>query len=305
MTDAHDLIRRGDAVKSLRDWQDSLNKQGMSDTAITIGMAADLVAALPSVGVTVKPLEWFEVEKSRFGGKYTADGYTIRYIEGLWLLDFAGETKNEWRFPNLDAAKAAAQADYAARVLAALDVLDVQPAPDAAQVRAKADYLAMLRKEHAEWSQAQFGDVSAIGPAKHLAKEAIEVAADPTDAIEHADCWMLLWDMQRRAGITDDQLAEAIKTKLAINKARIWPEPKEGEAREHDRALITPPAPSPDVAALESAILDCVIQGSVWSAPSGTPTSDEWRRGVTDARRDIYSAVQDAFAAALARKGGA
>ena len=69
----------------------------------------------------VKPLSWFEVEKSRLGGKYTADGYTIRYIEGLWLLDFAGTSKSAWRFTDLEAAKAAAQADYEARILAALE----------------------------------------------------------------------------------------------------------------------------------------------------------------------------------------
>ena len=78
--------------------------------------------------VKVKPLVWFEVAKSRYGGKYTADGYTIRYIEGLWLLDFAGQSKAIWRFPTIEAAKAAAQTDYEARILAA-----IQPDPDARQ----------------------------------------------------------------------------------------------------------------------------------------------------------------------------
>ena len=67
----------------------------------------------------VKPLSWFEVEKSRLGGKYTADGYTIRYVEGLWLLDFAGGSKSKWRFIDLEAAEAAAQADYTRRIVAA------------------------------------------------------------------------------------------------------------------------------------------------------------------------------------------
>lgn len=80
----------------------------------------------------IKPLVWFEVEKSRLGGKYKSDGYTIRYIEGFWLMDFAGEGKLSWRFPSLDAAKAAAQANYTARILSALD-------PDAiAKIRADA-----------------------------------------------------------------------------------------------------------------------------------------------------------------------
>lgn len=100
----------------------------------------------------------------------------------------------------------------------------------------EADELRALRQEHAEWSQRQFGDVSAIGPAKHLAKEAMEVAAAPHDAIAHADCWMLLWDMQRRAHISDTDMISAIRRKLAINKARDWPAPQEGEAREHTKA---------------------------------------------------------------------
>lgn len=107
-----------------------------------------------------------------------------------------------------------------------------------------ADDLVDLRRQHADWSAKQFGDVSAVGPAKHLAKEALEVASAPSDPIEHADCWMLLWDMQRRAGISDAVLASAIREKLAINKARSWPAAKEGEAREHlpDHA----DAPAPD-----------------------------------------------------------
>ena len=80
---------------------------------------ADLERQLAEVR-EVKPLEWFEVEKSRHGGKYTADGYTIRYIEGLWLLDFAGQSRSDWRFTTLAAAKLAAQADYTTRILSAL-----------------------------------------------------------------------------------------------------------------------------------------------------------------------------------------
>lgn len=96
--------------------------------------------------------------------------------------------------------------------------------------------LQALRARHAAWSAATFGNVSAVGPAKHLAKEALEVAAAPHDPIEHGDCQMLLWDMQRRAGISDDQIADAIDTKMSINESRIWPAPMEGEAREHDRS---------------------------------------------------------------------
>lgn len=101
---------------------------------------------------------------------------------------------------------------------------------------AEAERRASIRDEHAAWSQASFGDVSAVGPAKHLSKEALEVAADPTDIMEHVDCQFLLWDMQRRASFTDAQITEAMKAKMPILKARKYPPPKEGEAREHDRS---------------------------------------------------------------------
>jgi hypothetical protein len=84
---------------------------------------AELAAARAARTVKVKPLVWVEAQlPSRGGGKYTADAYTIRKIEGLWLLDFAGTGRAEWRFTTLDAAKAAAQADYEARILAALEM---------------------------------------------------------------------------------------------------------------------------------------------------------------------------------------
>lgn len=90
-----------------------------------------------------------------------------------------------------------------------------------------------IRREHAEWSDATFGDVGPIGPLKHLSKEALETAAEPGDLSEWADMQFLLWDAQRRAGITDEQIALAMVEKLAVNKKREWPEPKDGEPRLH------------------------------------------------------------------------
>lgn len=90
-----------------------------------------------------------------------------------------------------------------------------------------------VRRDHAEWSQATFGNVGPVGPLKHLSKEALEAVAEPDDLSEWADMQFLLWDAQRRAGITDAQITQAMVEKLAINKARQWPEPKDGEARPH------------------------------------------------------------------------
>jgi len=91
----------------------------------------------------------------------------------------------------------------------------------------------LIRRRHAEWSEKTFGNVGPIGPLKHLSKEALEAAADPGDLSEWADMQFLLWDAQRRAGITDEQITEALEEKLKVNMTRHWPEPKDGEPRLH------------------------------------------------------------------------
>lgn len=90
-----------------------------------------------------------------------------------------------------------------------------------------------VRSEHAKWSDETFGDVGPIGPLKHLAKEAIEAAQCPGDLHEWADMYFLLYDAQRRAGISDEDITAAMIEKLEINKRRSWPEPNDGEPRHH------------------------------------------------------------------------
>lgn len=94
----------------------------------------------------------------------------------------------------------------------------------------------LIRQRHAEWSQATFGDVGPVGPLKHLSKEALEAAAEPDDLSEWADMQFLLWDAQRRAGISDGEITAAMEEKLNVNMARQWPEPKDGEPRMHIKA---------------------------------------------------------------------
>ena len=98
----------------------------------------------------------------------------------------------------------------------------------------------LIRQRHAEWSDATFGNVGPVGPLKHLSKEALEAAAEPDDLSEWADMQLLLWDAQRRAGISDGEITAAMEEKLEINKARQWPEPKDGEPRQH---IKEPPYP--------------------------------------------------------------
>lgn len=94
----------------------------------------------------------------------------------------------------------------------------------------------LIRQRHAEWSQATFGGVGPVGPLKHLSKEALEAAEEPDDLSEWADMQFLLWDAQRRAGITDEEITAALEEKLKVNMARQWPEPKDGEPRMHIKA---------------------------------------------------------------------
>ncbi|EJK1696157.1 DUF550 domain-containing protein, partial [Escherichia coli] len=47
------------------------------------------------------------------------------------------------------------------------------------------------------------------------------------------DMHFLLWDAQRRAGISDAEITAAMEDKLKINMERQWPEPKDGEPRLH------------------------------------------------------------------------
>ncbi len=108
-----------------------------------------------------------------------------------------------------------------------------QPAPERERIR----------REHAEWSDATFGNVGHVGPLKHLSKEALEAAADPSDPLEWADMQFLLWDAQRRMGISDEFITRAMIEKLEINKSRQWPEPKDGEPRLHIKEQPTPVVP--------------------------------------------------------------
>lgn len=102
-----------------------------------------------------------------------------------------------------------------------------------------------IRREHAEWSDATFGNVGPVGPLKHLSKEALEAAAAPDDLLEWADMQFLLWDAQRRMGLSDEFITRAMIEKLEINKKRQWPEPKDGEPRLHINTQSAQPVSEP------------------------------------------------------------
>lgn len=164
-----------------------------------------------------------------------------------------------------------------------------------------------IRREHAEWSDKTFGDVGPIGPLKHLSKEALEAAADPSDPLEWADMQFLLWDAQRRMGISDEFVTRAMIEKLEINKSRQWPEPKDGEPRLHIKeqpAPVVPPAIEPDYEVIKSILptanpdeYACTIAADMWSSCRATmlqgsqPVSDrdELPYAQVKAAADLYA----------------
>lgn len=104
-----------------------------SDEQVSAVVTAAL-AAMPAQGVRVKPLEWEDKPGLSFA-KTSIGTYFIRERHGYWKLelDDAVITASDTAivFPSLRAAKAAAQADYEARIMAALE-----PAPAGGDVAA-------------------------------------------------------------------------------------------------------------------------------------------------------------------------
>lgn len=167
-----------------------------------------------------------------------------------------------------------------------------QPAKDREQVRS----------EHAEWSQATFGNVGPVGPLKHLSKEALEAAEQPGDLSEWADMQFLLWDAQRRAGITDEQITQAMIEKLAINKARQWPEPKDGEPRLHIKEQPAPVVQCPYPCGWD-ALNKLAIQDAAFVAlalVAGEPATESIRQAAITNSDRLLKVISACRAATLA-----
>lgn len=115
----NDLIRRGDALEICTDYGFSRADE-----------CRDAIAALPSVTVGVKPLVWDDRDYDWCWWSEDGD-YRVR-LDGAFHCDKHGVTMSS--HTSLEAAKAAAQADYEARILDALTPTSVdasQPADPA------------------------------------------------------------------------------------------------------------------------------------------------------------------------------
>lgn len=82
---------------------------------------AEIGELLARVGVAVRPLEWVT---DHIGGGLMAGEYRVR--AGLWTRGYfwvRGEDDPHTGYVELDDAKAAAQADYEARIISSLRVM--------------------------------------------------------------------------------------------------------------------------------------------------------------------------------------
>ena len=97
----------------------------------------------------------------------------------------------------------------------------------------------MLANDQRKWSERTFGSDQERGPLgalKHLEKEAREAqqaVGTPEIRMELADCFLLLIDASRRAGVDMEDLIDAAREKHAINRMRKWPKPMDDEPVEH------------------------------------------------------------------------
>lgn len=96
--------------------------------------------------------------------------------------------------------------------------------------------LQKFQNDITEWANTTFGNnrqpSSVIA---HLAKEVIELSEQPYDIEEYADCFILLLNASKLAGVNVQQLLEAAESKMEINRHRKWGKPDENGVVEHLR----------------------------------------------------------------------
>ncbi len=82
-----------------------------------------------------------------------------------------------------------------------------------------------LLEEIAKWQDETFPDATVGSKIHHLIQEIRELFEDQDSEEEYVDCFLLLWGAWAKSGRTYEQLIEAIKSKMKINKSRKWGKP--------------------------------------------------------------------------------
>lgn len=221
---------------------------------------AEELARIALVSLTAEPVAWRLVDSpessvtvtdnEKMAAIWKRNGRNVQplYSTAHGSADAVGMVVSEGRQPSAH--------NPDSRIFEVLVESGYEPVPgDKLYAAPPASEREQIRREHAEWSDKTFGNVGPVGPLKHLSKEALEAAEQPGDLSEWADMQLLLWDAQRRAGITDEQITQAMVEKLAVNKQREWPEPKDGEPRLHIKEQPAPVVPDDGRAEFEAWML--------------------------------------------------
>lgn len=199
----------------------------------------DVSAAPHLAAVQVKKLELNEYEDEqgnpdRWDAEASSFGvfYSIEIYHDGFRVVFDHEAVGAIGvFDTLEAAKAAAQADYEARILSALEPSYTIETYYARQI---------------EWSKNTFGPaLRTKGIIDHIKKELKEIEAEPHDLSEWIDVVILAMDGFWRHGGTVDDLMPRLLAKQQKNLARTWPDWRtmsEDAAIEHDRTKDAAPS---------------------------------------------------------------
>lgn len=93
--------------------------------------------------------------------------------------------------------------------------------------------------EQKAFSETTFGPgLRTQGIMDHINREFLEILMGPTDVREWIDVILLALDGAWRSGATPEQICDALRAKLEINKARDWPDWRKADfnkAIEHRR----------------------------------------------------------------------
>lgn len=91
--------------------------------------------------------------------------------------------------------------------------------------------ISIFKRVH-DWQVETFPEVTLEGQIEHLKREVLELAANPSDPHEIADCMILLTGIAKRQGINP---LDAMEEKMNINRSRTWGALRADGTVEHER----------------------------------------------------------------------
>ena len=89
-----------------------------------------------------------------------------------------------------------------------------------------------------QWQDETFPDATALSKVEHLREEVEELAVDValdlnSKTMEFADCFLLLYGAAAKAGMSYEDICNAIDEKMSINRKRKWGKPDKNGVVKH------------------------------------------------------------------------